>query len=144
MLNIPISLGELLDKLSILHIKKQKISEPTKLSLVTKEYELLHERSQVYLNDKDLFNLYDDLIITNSKLWNIEDEIRVCEKNKKFDDKFIELARAVYFTNDERFEIKNKINQVAGSETHSNAIIHGTRKSKNQKGDYMFNSKEKN
>jgi hypothetical protein len=116
MLNIPISLGELLDKLSILHIKKQKISEPTKLSLVTKEYELLHERSQVYLNDKDLFNLYDDLIITNSKLWNIEDEIRVCEKNKKFDDKFIELARAVYFTNDERFEIKNKINQVAGSE----------------------------
>lgn len=116
MLNIPISLGELLDKLSILHIKKQKISEPTKLSLVTKEYELLHERSQVYLNDKDLFNLYDDLIITNSKLWNIEDEIRVCEKNKKFDDKFIELARAVYFTNDERFEIKNKINQIAGSE----------------------------
>jgi hypothetical protein len=116
MLNIPISLGELLDKLSILHIKKQKISEPTKLSLVTKEYELLHERSQVYLNDKDLFNLYDDLIITNSKLWNIEDEIRVCEKNKKFDDKFVELARAVYFTNDERFEIKNKINQVAGSE----------------------------
>lgn len=116
MLNIPISLGELLDKLSILHIKKQKISEPTKLSLVTREYELLHERSQVYLNDKDLFNLYDDLIITNSKLWNIEDEIRVCEKNKKFDDKFIELARAVYFTNDERFEIKNKINQIAGSE----------------------------
>lgn len=116
MLNIPISLGELLDKLSILHIKKQKISEPTKLSLVTKEYELLYERSQVYLNDKDLFNLYDDLIITNSKLWNIEDEIRVCEKNKKFDDKFVELARAVYFTNDERFEIKNKINQVAGSE----------------------------
>ena len=116
MLNIPISLGELLDKLSILHIKKQKISEPTKLSLVTKEYELLHERSQFYLNDKDLFNLYDDLIITNSKLWNIEDEIRVCEKNKKFDDKFVELARAVYFTNDERFEIKNKINQVAGSE----------------------------
>ena len=53
MLNIPISLGELLDKLSILHIKKQKISEPTKLSLVTKEYELLHERSQVYLNDKE-------------------------------------------------------------------------------------------
>ena len=50
------------------------------------------------------------------KLWNIEDEIRVCEKNKKFDDKFIELARAVYFTNDERFEIKNKINQIAGSE----------------------------
>ena len=116
MLNIPISLGELLDKLSILYIKKQKISEPIKLSLVTKEYELLHERSQVYLNDKDLFNLYDDLIITNSKLWNIEDEIRVCEKNKKFDDKFIELARAVYFTNDERFEIKNKINQIAGSE----------------------------
>jgi len=116
MLNIPISLGELLDKLSILHIKKQKISEPTKLSLVTKEYELLYERSQVYLNDKDLFNLYDDLIITNTKLWNIEDQIRICEKNKKFDDKFVELARAVYFTNDERFEIKNKINQVAGSE----------------------------
>jgi hypothetical protein len=116
MLNIPISLGELLDKLSILHIKKQKISEPTKLSSVTKEYELLYERSQVYLNDKDLFNLYDDLIITNTKLWNIEDQIRICEKNKKFDDKFVELARAVYFTNDERFEIKNKINQVAGSE----------------------------
>ena len=116
MLNVPISVGELLDKLSILYIKKQKIVDPIKLSAVNKEFDLLHERSQVYLSDKDLFNLYDNLIITNSKLWNIEDEIRVCEKNKIFDETFIMLARAVYVTNDERFELKNKINQVASSE----------------------------
>jgi hypothetical protein len=114
--NVPISVGELLDKLSILYIKKQKIVDPIKLSAVNKEFDLLHERSMVYLSDKDLFNLYDNLIIINSKLWNIEDEIRVCEKNEIFDDTFIKLARAVYITNDERFELKNKINQVAGSE----------------------------
>lgn len=116
MLNVPISVGELLDKLSILYIKKQKIVDPIKLSAVNKEFDLLHERSLVYLSDKDLFNLYDNLIIINSKLWNIEDEIRVCEKNEIFDETFIKLARAVYITNDERFELKNKINQVAGSE----------------------------
>ena len=116
MITTPISVGELIDKLSILQVKKNNIKDQIKLVEVKKEFDALNEISKVYLGDKDIFNIYDDLVITNSKLWNIEDEIRVCEKNKKFDDKFVELARAVYFTNDERFEIKNKINQVAGSE----------------------------
>jgi hypothetical protein len=65
---------------------------------------------------KDFFNLYDDLIRVNSKLWDVEDKLRVHEKNKSFNEDFISLAREVYYTNDERFEIKNKINLLTESE----------------------------
>lgn len=116
MISIPVSVGELLDKLSILRIKTIKIQNPVKLEKVTHEYELLHELSQNYLGVKEYFNLYDDLIATNSKLWEIEDKLRVLEKQKIFNEEFIELARKVYYTNDERFEIKNKINLLLDSE----------------------------
>jgi hypothetical protein len=116
MITTPISVGELLDKLSILSIKKNRLTNPDKLFQVEKEFSYLHELSEPFLRVKDYFNLYDDLVLVNSKLWDIEDKIRVCEKNKKFDDEFIELARSVYYTNDDRFELKNKINLLSNSE----------------------------
>ena len=116
MITTPISVGELLDKLSILSIKKNRLTNPDKLFQVEKEFSYLYELSEPFLGVKDYFNLYDDLVLVNSKLWDIEDKIRVCEKNKKFDDEFIELARSVYYTNDDRFELKNKINLLSNSE----------------------------
>ena len=83
---------------------------------VEKEFSFLYELSTQFLTVKDYFNLYDDLVLINSKLWEIEDKLRVREKNKKFDEEFIELARSVYYTNDERFELKNKINLLSNSE----------------------------
>lgn len=116
MISIPISVGELLDKLSILHIKKDKIQDSDKVKKVKIEYELLYTISEPFLGIKEFFNLYDDLIKTNSELWEIEDKLRIFEKQKLFNQEFIELARAVYYTNDERFEIKNKINVISNSE----------------------------
>ena len=116
MITTPISVGELLDKLSILSIKKNRLTNPDKLFQVEKEFSFLYELSTKFLTVKDYFNLYDDLVLINSKLWEIEDKLRVCEKNKKFDEEFIELARSVYYTNDERFELKNKINLLSNSE----------------------------
>jgi hypothetical protein len=116
MITTPISVGELLDKLSILSIKKNRLTNPDKLFQVEKEFSYLYELSEPFLGVKDYFNLYDDLVLVNTKLWDIEDKIRVCEKNKKFDDEFIELARSVYYTNDDRFELKNKINLLSNSE----------------------------
>ena len=116
MISIPISIGELLDKLSILHIKKDKIQDSDKVKKVKIEYELLYTISEPFLGIKEFFNLYDDLIKTNSELWEIEDKLRIFEKQKLFNQEFIELARAVYYTNDERFEIKNKINAISNSE----------------------------
>jgi len=116
MITTPISVGELLDKLSILSIKKNRLTNPDKLFQVEKEFSFLYELSTQFLTVKDYFNLYDDLVLINSKLWEIEDKLRVCEKNKKFDEEFIELARSVYYTNDERFELKNKINLLSNSE----------------------------
>jgi hypothetical protein len=116
MISIPVSVGELLDKLSILHIKKLKIQNPNKLEKVAIEYKLLYEISENYLGIKEYFNLYDDLIQTNSILWEVEDRLRILEKNKTFNEEFVELARKVYYTNDERFELKNKINLISNSE----------------------------
>ena len=116
MITTPISVGELLDKLSILSIKKNRLTNPDKLFQVEKEFSFLYELSTQFLTVKDYFNLYDDLVLINSKLWEIEDKLRVREKNKKFDEEFIELARSVYDTNDERFELKNKINLLSNSE----------------------------
>ena len=89
MITTPISVGELLDKLSILSIKKNRLTNPDKLFQVEKEFSYLYELSEPFLGVKDYFNLYDDLVLVNSKLWDIEDKIRVCEKNKKFDEEYI-------------------------------------------------------
>ena len=111
-----ISAGELLDKISILEIKIQKITDKNNLNEVKKEYEILKhtQKNHVESSDKieDLFNSIKEVNLT---LWNIEDEIRVCEKNKDFGKEFIELARAVYLTNDKRAKIKSKINEIVGS-----------------------------
>ena len=116
-INIETSLGELVDKITILEIKKLKIFEKSKLKLIENELELLiYKLDSLDLNNlKKLKSLKENLLNTNLKLWDIEDKIRLKEKEKQFDDKFIELARSVYFTNDKRFEIKNEINNLYDS-----------------------------
>lgn len=116
MVTIQSSVGELIDKLSILQVKKTKITNPESLKYVNKEFELLYNSSLIFLNDEDINQLYLSLIETNSKLWDIEDKLRVIETEKNFDTQFIELARSVYYTNDERFSLKNKINKITSSE----------------------------
>ncbi len=105
-----VSLGELVDKLSILKIKQQKISDKTKLTHVNHEAEVLsYTLNGLGIHGIDLY--LNKLIEINTKLWIIEDEIRDKERSKTFDEKFIALARSVYITNDQRFECKNEINQ---------------------------------
>ena len=116
MIKIPVSIGELIDKLSILHIKKTKISNNEKLEFINKEFELLYNFSSIYLDDNKLSSLYIELVNINSKLWEIEDELRIMEFNKIFNSNFVELARKVYYINDERFSLKNKINELTDSE----------------------------
>ena len=116
MVSVPVSVGEMIDKLSILQVKKKKISNPEKLSYVNKEFELLYNLSTDFLNNMEIENLYHELVKTNSSLWDIEDKLRVAEKDQKFDEEFISLARKVYFTNDERFRLKNEINLITSSE----------------------------
>jgi hypothetical protein len=116
MITIPVSVGELIDKLSILHVKQTKITNEDKLEYVNKEFELLYNMSSEYLNQPEIETLYHSLITVNSKLWDIEDELRVLESEKRFTGKFVDVARKVYFTNDERFALKNKINQITNSE----------------------------
>jgi hypothetical protein len=116
MITIPVSVGELIDKLSILHVKKMKISDKDKLEYVNKEFELLYNMSSEYLSQPEIETLYHSLVTVNSELWNIEDELRVLETRKSFNVDFIELARKVYFTNDKRFELKNEINKFTDSE----------------------------
>ena len=114
-INTPISLGELIDKISILVIKEKKITEEKKNNLIREELTLLKKTLNEVINNKAINNYLNQLIDVNSTLWKIEDEIRDCEKNKKFDQKFIELARSVYITNDKRAEIKLEINNKFGS-----------------------------
>lgn len=116
MITIPVSTGEIIDKLSILHIKKTKITNEEKLELVNKEFELLYNLSSVYLDNPNIESLYHQLCEVNGKLWVIEDELRILETKKTFDSEFIDLARKVYFTNDERFRLKNEINLITDSE----------------------------
>ena len=116
LINTPISLGELVDKISILMIKKKNISEPIKLEHVTKELEFLQKTLKKYISDDEINEFLLKLVNINSKLWDIEDDIRECERKKLFDQTFIDLARSVYFTNDERAKVKNDINKTFGSE----------------------------
>jgi hypothetical protein len=112
MVSVPVSVGEMIDKLSILQVKKTKISNVEKLEFVNKEFELLHNLSSVYLNKVEIESLYQQLVKINSSLWDIEDKLRISEKDNKFESEFISLARQVYFTNDERFRLKNEINLI--------------------------------
>jgi len=111
-----ISAGELLDKISILEIKLDKIKDKGSLIEINKEYTSLSETKNSNISiTKDLENLTKLLKETNTKLWSIEDEKRMCEKNKDFGKKFIELARSVYLNNDKRAKIKSEINKLLGS-----------------------------
>ena len=113
-INAPISIGELVDKITILEIKKNKLQN-SKLENVLKELSFLiklMEKHQIEITD-DLFTQLREINLT---LWDIEDQIRIKEKNKEFDNIFIELARSVYFTNDKRSEIKKRINRLSNSE----------------------------
>jgi len=115
--NIPISLGELLDKISILEIKNKKILDESKILNIKKELNGLKKvLDELKINLSETNSLYNKLYKINLTLWEIEDSIRVLEKNKDFGEKFIELARAVYITNDQRFEVKNDINKLFNSE----------------------------
>jgi hypothetical protein len=111
-MKIEVSNGELLDKLSILELKKANIADTNKLVNIKKEWdELLPLAEELFeSNGSELQNYYLELASINSRLWGIEDDIRECEKNKDFGSKFVELARSVYITNDNRCEVK-KINQ---------------------------------
>jgi hypothetical protein len=116
MLTVPVSVGELIDKLSILQVKKLKITNPEGLKYVSEEFKLLYNQSETYFQVSELKSLYESLTEVNSTLWDVEDKLRVFESEKKFGQEFIELARKVYYTNDERFRLKNKINSITSSE----------------------------
>ena len=113
---VEVSIGELLDKISILEIKKEKIKDPDKLKYISDEHQILQEqyRSNVK-NDVKLNELYQSLKIINSRLWTIEDDKRKCEKEKDFTENFIKLSRDVHILNDERAKIKLEINNHTGS-----------------------------
>tara|TARA_Y100000590_G_scaffold466082_1_gene640311 strand:- start:1223 stop:1606 length:384 start_codon:yes stop_codon:yes gene_type:complete len=114
-INTPISLGELIDKISILQIKHEKINDLKKKKIIANELQLLQDILHNNI-DKELYESFLNKLITiNKKLWSIEDDLRMHEKNKKFDDNFVELARSVYYSNDERAKIKLEINNKFGS-----------------------------
>ena len=113
---VEISAGELLDKISILEIKLDKISDKNSLEQLRKEYKILKENQNSLIKIEDrIKDLFKSLKNVNLKLWNIEDKLRICEKNKDFGKEFIELAREVYFNNDRRSKIKSDINKALGS-----------------------------
>ncbi len=116
-ISVPVSIGELLDKLSIVEIKKKKISDKDKLKHLSKEFDLLEKKAyEIKAINEEAFNsFYNSLLETNLKLWDIEDNIRELESLAKFDDDFVNLARDVYITNDKRFDIKSEINKFFGS-----------------------------
>ena len=116
MVSVPVSIGEMIDKLSILQVKKTKISDETKLEFVNKEFEILYNLSSVYLDNVEIESLYHRLVEINSSLWDVEDKLRIIEKEKRFEGEFISLARKLYFTNDDRFRLRNEINLITSSE----------------------------
>ena len=113
---VEVSVGELLDKISILEIKKEKIKDPEKLSFIVNEHSILKDQVEKNIKSDDkLDQLFQDLKKINNKLWVIEDDKRDCEKNKDFGEKFIKLSRDVHFLNDDRAKIKLEINNYTGS-----------------------------
>ena len=113
---VEVSVGELLDKISILEIKKEKIKDPEKLKFISNEHLILIDQLEKNVKSDDKLNkLFQDLKEINAKLWVIEDDKRDCEKNKDFGDKFIKLSRDVHFFNDDRAKIKLEMNNHTGS-----------------------------
>jgi len=113
---IEVSIGELLDKISILEIKQGKIKDPEKLKFIDKEHSILRDQLEKNIKSDDkINNLYQSLKVINTKLWVIEDDKRQCEKDKDFGEKFIKLSRDVHFLNDDRAKIKLEINNHTGS-----------------------------
>ena len=113
---VEVSIGELLDKISILEIKQEKIKDPEKLKFINNEHSILKDQLNMNVkSDNKLNDLYQSLKEINSKLWVIEDDKRQCEKEKDFGEKFIKLSRDVHFLNDDRAKIKLEINNHTGS-----------------------------
>ena len=113
---VEVSVGELLDKISILEIKQEKIKDQEKLKFINLEHEILKDQlNQNVKTDEKLENLFKSLKDINAKLWVIEDDKRQCEKDKNFGEKFIKLSRDVHFLNDDRAKIKLEINNHTGS-----------------------------
>ena len=113
---VEVSIGELLDKISILEIKQEKIKDPEKLKFINNEHSILRDQLKKNVKSDDkLNNLYQSLKKINAKLWIIEDDKRQCEKDKDFGEKFIKLSRDVHFLNDDRAKIKLEINNHTGS-----------------------------
>ena len=119
---VEVSIGELLDKISILEIKQEKIKDAEKLKYIHDEYKVLKEQLSINVKSDDKLNeLFRSLKEINSKLWMIEDDKRMCEKNSDFSEKFIKLSRDVHFLNDDRAKIKLQINNHTGSKL---SLIH--------------------
>ena len=113
---VEVSIGELLDKISILEIKQDKIKDPEKLKFINNEHSILKDQLEKNIKSNDKLNdLYQSLKEINAKLWVIEDDKRQCEKDKDFGEKFIKLSRDVHFLNDDRAKIKLEINNHTGS-----------------------------
>ena len=113
---VEVSVGELLDKITILEIKKEKIKDNESLKFINDEYNILkYEFDKNIKFDEKLKKLFNSLKDINSKLWSIEDEKRMCEKNSDFGDLFIKISREIHFLNDERSKVKLEINSYTGS-----------------------------
>ena len=114
---VEVSVGELLDKISILEIKKEKISDPESIKFIEKEYLILKEQLNKNIkSDKKVEEFFNNLKKINLKLWSIEDYKRMCEKNSDFGEKFIKLSREIHFLNDDRSKVKLEINKYTGSQ----------------------------
>ena len=114
---VEVSVGELLDKISILEIKKEKIKDSEKLKFINDEYEVLKDQLDKNIkSDKKLEEFFNNLKKTNLKLWSIENDKRMCEKNSDFGEKFIKLSREIHFLNDNRSKVKLEINKYTGSQ----------------------------
>lgn len=116
MITVPISVGELIDKITILQIKKEKIKDEAKLLKIHYELEKLELIAYQFLGIKEVKLCLENLSLINNQLWDVEDKLRKKEQEQCFDDEFILLARQVYNLNDFRFDYKNKINQLIGSD----------------------------
>ena len=113
---VEVSVGELLDKLTILEIKQEKIKDPEKLKFINDEYSVLKDQlNKSVKSDPKLDQLFNSLKKINEKLWIIEDDKRLCEKSSDFGEKFVKLSRDVHFLNDDRAKIKLEINNYTGS-----------------------------
>ena len=115
-IRIDVGVGELIDKITILEIKQEQITVPEKLENIRHELNLLNQVKASLQLSEESARLEKELKTINKKLWDIEDEIRLCESNKRFDEQFIQLARSVYITNDKRCEVKRQINVHHGSQ----------------------------